>query len=115
MNVYKIGDFYKFELYNVSFFGRGRNPEPFNVSGHYTVLLAIDLSKFLFYKHADYGGLTWVNKVELLNENWTDYELSFMNDEILQYLPRSGYKYFEYNIGFYKIHKIFFLIKIIII
>lgn len=93
MNMTRFGEFYMLEFYNVSFFGRGWNPEPFRVSGHYTVLISTDLKEFMFYKHSDYGGLTWTQQVEIENTDWVDYEVSFMNDHILKYFSRTGYRY----------------------
>lgn len=93
MNLIKFGDFYLLEFYNVSFFGRGWNPADFRISGHYVVLLSTKLDEFMFWKNSDYGGLTWVNEVNNENIEWKDYEVSFMNDEVLTDFNRTSYKY----------------------
>ena len=93
MNLQRYKGYYQFDLYNVAFFGRGWNPEPFRTSGHLTVLLAEDLSTFVFFKFGDYGGLTWIEKVEQENIAWLPHEVSFMNDEVLKDLTRTSYKY----------------------
>lgn len=71
---------YSNSLYNFAFFGHWReNCE--SLDGHFAYIT--DLQDFIFYKTADYGGLTWVRPKFSVPE-LSDSQYRYVHDEILE-------------------------------